>query len=56
MFFLFAVDHNQFSFGTEQDNGIINPDNIPSLVNASIAKATYYTITNATTPVCSNGR
>ena len=50
MFFLFAVDHNQFSFGTEQDNGIINPDSIPSLVNASIAKATYYTITNATTP------
>ena len=50
MFFLFASNNYQMSFGVKQDNNILKTDNMASLVNPSITNATYSTITNATTP------
>ena len=48
--FLVAFNNYQISLAIEQDNSIIDSYNMASLVNASIANANYYTITNATTP------
>jgi YbbR domain-containing protein len=48
--FLVAFNNYQISLAIEQDSSIIDSYNMASLVNASIANANYYTITNATTP------
>ena len=41
MFFLFASNNYQISFGIEQDNNSIKITSMASLVNASIANTTH---------------